>query len=125
MCMLCTCVCVFCVCACSSFPNRQQTPVVRREKLKPNLPKLVVPSNEPLDEYELEDLRRAARPKMISPSPTPSPIPGEYLDPDFDPDNVVIRGAVSDDEDAVKPKKVAGDDVTGNGLNDFTFNTHS
>lgn len=81
----------------------------------------MIAANEPLDEYELEDLRRAAMPKMLSPSPSPSPIPGDYIDPDFDPDNVVIRGAVSDDEDGGGADNVKG----GKGLNDFTFNTHS
>lgn len=123
--MSCACLCVAFVRVPRLSAKSAQPPVFRRDKLKPNLPKLIiVPANEPLDEYELEDLRRAAMPKMVSPSPTPSPIPGEYLDPDFDPDNVVIRGAVSDDEDAANPR-TGGVDVKGNALNDFSFDTHS
>lgn len=60
-----------------------------------------------------------------TPSPSPSPVPQEYIDPDFDPDNVVIRGAPTDDEDDDDDEDNRTDAKGGNGMSDFTFNTHS
>lgn len=90
--------------------------------------KLNVPVNQALDMYELEELRLASMPKQapqrIERSPSPQPGDVNYVDPDFDPDNVVIRGPASDDEDEEEKgsrRSAAG----GDGVEDFTFNTHS
>ncbi|TMW49147.1 hypothetical protein DOY81_005779 [Sarcophaga bullata] len=57
---------------------------VRVQKLKPNLPKLILPANIGV-EYEA--------PAVVTPSPTPSPIPRIDYDVEVDPDNVVVRGS--------------------------------
>lgn len=73
--------------------------VVRLEKLKPKLPKLnIIPANDAQDESYQRTTRPISSPTP-TPSPSPSPQPPEYLDPEFDPDNVVIRGSVTDDDD--------------------------
>lgn len=99
--------------------------VFRLEKLKPKLPKLnIVPANEAIDPSCIvrRPMMAAASP---TPSPSPSPVPQEYIDPDFDPDNVVIRGAPTDDEDDDDDGDNRTDAKGGNGMSDFTFNTHS
>lgn len=70
--------------------------VVRVNKLKPNLPKLqIIAANEEITDVE----RNMDRSPYPSPSPSPSPLPMDYLDPEIDPDNMVIRGSVTDDDD--------------------------
>lgn len=110
-------------------PTNRHT-VFRIDKLKPHITKLCVPANAALDVYELEELRRAAMPPpQRSPSRSPSPQPGDvnYVDPDFDPDNAVVRGAATDDEaDSDENVVRKGQPLKGgNALDDFTFNTHS
>lgn len=66
------------------------------------MPKLnIIPANDALDEEFLEELRRSAKHTGASLllSPSPSPVPNDPIDPEFDPDNVVIRGSYTDDED--------------------------
>ncbi|XP_037920596.1 tropomodulin isoform X3 [Hermetia illucens] len=79
--------------------------IVRVQKLKPNLPKLILPSNEEISPSELlnEQYKRLAVTPSLSPSPspTPSPQPPPDYDVEFDPDNAVIRGSVDIDEDNV------------------------
>lgn len=60
--------------------------VFRVQKLKPNLPKLILPSN--------MEIERDLAPFGHSPSPSPSPSPQPPIDYDVevDPDNMVIRG---------------------------------
>lgn len=98
--------------------------VFRVEKIKPHLPKLIMPANESTAMQQL--YTRKASP---SPSPSPSPQPRVYEDPDFDPDNVVIRGAVTDDEDDNDNARRRGgaDDlfVKPGELDDFSFKPHS
>ncbi|XP_032596663.1 tropomodulin isoform X2 [Drosophila grimshawi] len=61
--------------------------IFRVQKIKPNLPKLILPSN-----MEIErQLGRSATPTP-SPSPSPSPQPPADYDVEVDPDNMVIRG---------------------------------
>lgn len=70
--------------------------VVRVTKDKANLPKLqIIPANEELNEIESRMINRS----YLSPSPSPSPQPMDDFDPEIDPDNVVIRGSVTDDDD--------------------------
>lgn len=59
----------------------------------------VIPANDPLDEDEDDaaDGRRN-RPPLYSLSPSPSPVPDD-IDPEIDPDNVVVRGSYTDDDD--------------------------
>nr|XP_032295362.1 tropomodulin isoform X9 [Drosophila virilis] len=65
--------------------------IFRVQKLKPNLPKLILPSN-----MEIErDLANSATPSP-SPSPSPSPQPPADYDVEVDPDNMVIRGGGGD-----------------------------
>lgn len=63
----------------------QQKKVVRIQKLKPNLPKLILPPANIGVEY--------IAPPSITPSPSPSPIPRIDYDVEVDPDNMVIRGS--------------------------------
>ncbi|KAH8384212.1 hypothetical protein KR200_002706 [Drosophila serrata] len=83
--------------------------IFRVQKLKPNLPKLILPGNMEI-ERDLVSYHRSATP---SPSPSPSPQPradyeveedpdnmvirggGEAFDPEFDPDNMVVPGSRS------------------------------
>lgn len=59
----------------------------------------VIPANDPLDEDEDDDDdRRLNRPPLYSLSPSPSPVP-EDIDPEIDPDNIVVRGSYTDDDD--------------------------
>lgn len=102
--------------------------VVRLEKLKPKLPKLnIIPANEAYDDDYVR-LMRSNQPTptpSLTPSPSPSPQPVEYIDPDFDPDNMVIRGAPitddedNDDDDGINMPRKASQ------LDDFSFKTHS
>ena len=77
--------------------------VVRVQKMKPNLPKLILPANQPELQTTISTTRHPnllADPRKLTPSPSPSPIPQitDY-DVDFDPDNVVIRGGDVDSGD--------------------------
>ncbi|KAH8308009.1 hypothetical protein KR059_004269 [Drosophila kikkawai] len=81
--------------------------IFRVQKLKPNLPKLILPGNMEI-ERDLVAYHRSA-----TPSPSPSPQPpadyeveedpdnmvirggGEAFDPEFDPDNMVVPGSRS------------------------------
>ncbi|KAH8247290.1 hypothetical protein KR038_001637 [Drosophila bunnanda] len=83
--------------------------IFRVQKLKPNLPKLILPGNMEI-ERDLVSYHRSVTP---SPSPSPSPQPrpdyeveedpdnmvirggGEAFDPEFDPDNMVVPGSRS------------------------------
>lgn len=70
--------------------------VVRVTKDKAKLPKLqIIPANEVLDEIET---RKTVNRTYLTPSPSPSPQPMDDFDPEVDPDNVVIRGSYTDDE---------------------------
>lgn len=63
------------------------------------MPKLnVIPANDALDSDELEEMRKQIQRTPLSLSPSPSPIPPDEIDPEIDPDNVVTRGAYTDDE---------------------------
>lgn len=65
-------------------------------KDKANLPKLqIIPANDELAVIESRVINRLC----LTPSPSPSPQPMDDFDPEFDPDNVVIRGSVTDDDD--------------------------
>lgn len=113
-------LCVYIAC-CDATANYI---VFRLEKLKPKLPKLnIVPANEAIDPSCI--VRRPIMAASPTPSPSPSPVPQEYIDPDFDPDNVVIRGAPTDDEEDDDDEDNRTDARGGNGMSDFTFNTHS
>lgn len=95
--------------------------VVRLEKLKPKLPKLnIIPANDAYDDDYIRSMRANQPTPSLTPSPSPSPQPVEYIDPDFDPDNMVIRGApISDDEDDGEEDRKASQ------MDDFSFKTHS
>ncbi|KAI8119470.1 Tropomodulin [Lucilia cuprina] len=81
---------------CFNAPLQQQSPtltvtdalvitkIVRVQKLKPNLPKLILPPANIGVEY--------IAPPSVTPSPSPSPIPRIDYDVEVDPDNMVIRG---------------------------------
>lgn len=74
--------------------------VVRVNKIRETMPKLnVIPANDALDDDELEELRKRMKRAPLYLSATPSPIPPDEIDPEIDPDNVVIRGAYTDDDD--------------------------
>lgn len=119
-------------------PRPRPSAVFRIDKLKPHIAPLRVPASVALDMYELEELhlaaqlKRQATAKPPPPPPerrSPSPQPGDvnYVDPDFDPDNVVIRGADTiatdneadeEDDDAAVPPSAGR--VGGNSLDDFS-----
>lgn len=62
------------------------------------MPKLnIIAANEEITEIT-EQMNRSAL-HYLTPSPSPSPQPMDDIDPEFDPDNVVIRGSVTDDDD--------------------------
>lgn len=67
------------------------------------MPKLnIIPANDALDDDFLEELKQSARYAAAAPqslSPSPSPVPHDPIDPEIDPDNVVIRGSYTDDDD--------------------------
>lgn len=65
--------------------------VFRVQKLKPNLPKLILPSNMEI-ERELAPYGHRSPSLSPSPSPSPSPQPPIEYDVEVDPDNMVIRG---------------------------------
>lgn len=71
--------------------------VFRVQKLKPNLPKLILPSN--------MEIERDLAPFGHSPSPSPSPSPQPPIDYDVevDPDNMVIRGGGDAYETEIDP----------------------
>lgn len=74
--------------------------VVRVKKLRGTMPKLILPANDALDDDELQELRKPIQRRApISLSPSPSPIPPDDIDPEIDPDNVVVRGTYTDDDD--------------------------
>lgn len=72
--------------------------VVRVKKTRGTMPKIILPANEALDDDELDELRKRVQRAPISLSPSPSPIPPDDIDPEIDPDNLVIRGTYTDDE---------------------------
>lgn len=80
--------------------SNEFSPVVRVNKIRETMPKLnVIPANDALDADELEDMRKIVQQKQLYLSPSPSPIPPDDMtDPEIDPDNVVTRGAYTDDE---------------------------
>ncbi|XP_055381501.1 tropomodulin isoform X3 [Condylostylus longicornis] len=111
--------------------------IVRVEKLKPNLPKLILPANIGVEpEPYMNQIKNI---KRITPSPTPSPIPPEDYDVEFDPDNVVVRGSggdyCDDDDDprsntsrSVTPysnQRDGNDIIIGDPVGDFSFNPHT
>ncbi|KAH8381391.1 hypothetical protein KR093_004100 [Drosophila rubida] len=65
--------------------------IFRVQKLKPNLPKLILPSNMEI-ERELGRSGYGSATPSPSPSPSPSPQPPADYDVEIDPDNMVIRG---------------------------------
>lgn len=68
--------------------------VVRIEKIKPILPKLnIIAANE-----EITDVMNESAMHYLTPSPSPSPQPMDDIDPEIDPDNIVIRGSITDDD---------------------------
>lgn len=88
-----------------------------------------MPTNDPMD---VQNFTSRNVKKSPTPSPSPSPQPRIYDDPDFDPDNVVIRGSVTDDEDNDDDnddnRRRGGADnlfVKPGELNDFSFKAHS
>lgn len=73
---------------------------MRVNKIRGTMPKLnVIPANDALDADELEDMRKSMQQRPLSLSPSPSPIPPDEYDPEIDPDNVVTRGAYTDDDE--------------------------
>lgn len=74
------------------------TTVVRVNKVRETMPKLILPANDALDDDELEELRQSMKRVPLSLSPSPSPIPPDDIETEIDPDNVVIRGSYTDDE---------------------------
>lgn len=74
------------------------TTVVRVNKLRETMPKLILPANDALDDDELEELRKSMKRVPLSLSPSLSPIPPDDIETEIDPDNVVIRGSYTDDE---------------------------
>lgn len=85
--------CVYSVCV------KNRSIVVRVSKQKPNLPKLnIIAANDALDDDFMDERTNVVRPAM-SLSPSPSPIPMDDIDPEIDPDNVVVRGSYTDDDD--------------------------
>lgn len=79
---------------------KQNVTVVRIQKLRGTMPKLILPANDALDDDELQELRKPIQRRApISLSPSPSPIPPDDIDPEIDPDNVVVRGTYTDDDD--------------------------
>lgn len=63
------------------------------------MPKLnIIPANDALDDDEIMELAKAFHRAPISLSPSPSPIPNDPIDPEIDPDNIVVRGSYSDDD---------------------------
>lgn len=92
--------------------------VVRVEKMKPQLPKLILPpGNMVIPQIEKQIM-------MQTSSPSPSPIPPDVdYDVEFDPDNMVIPGSRS-----TTPNPINNDDEQNgsiNRLDDFTFTTHT
>ncbi|XP_055325610.1 tropomodulin isoform X3 [Sitodiplosis mosellana] len=75
-----------------------QKQVVRVKKVRGTMPKLILPANDALDDDELEELRKSMKRVPLSLSPSPSPIPPDDIETEIDPDNVVTRGAYTDDE---------------------------
>lgn len=71
--------------------------VVRVNKVRETMPKLILPANDALDDDELEELRKSMK-RVPSLSPSPSPVPPDDIETEIDPDNVVIRGSYTDDE---------------------------
>lgn len=64
------------------------------------MPKLnIIPANDALDDDEIMEATRYIQRQPISLSPSPSPLPIDPIDPEIDPDNVVVRGSFTDDED--------------------------
>lgn len=112
--------------------------VVRVSKQKPNLPKLnIIAANDALDDDYMDERTNVLRPAM-SLSPSPSPIPFDDIDPEIDPDNVVVRGSYTDDDDDDDDddNKIDGNDKNANKnadatksnalqLDDFTFKSQS
>ncbi|KAL9898414.1 tropomodulin isoform 3-T4 [Glossina fuscipes fuscipes] len=64
--------------------------IVRVDKIKPNLPKLILPPGNIGMDYET-----LSSTLPITPSPTPSPIPRVAYEVEEDPDNMVIRGTLT------------------------------
>lgn len=63
------------------------------------MPKLfIIPANEAFDDDLLMENRQNLNRKALSLSPSPSP--KDLIDPEIDPDNVVIRGTYDTDEDS-------------------------
>lgn len=77
----------------NNYNYKRSVAVFRVQKLKPNLPKLILPGNMEI-ERELVSYHRSATPTP-SPSPSPQP-PADDYDVEVDPDNMVIRGGGGD-----------------------------
>lgn len=103
--------------------------VVRVDKLKPNLPKLLMPAcNKELPAFDIELLRQENKQKLQQLrhnnnqylSPSPSPVPPDDIDVEIDPDNVVVSGG---DRQSYTPSPALS--VHGNPPNDHDFNMHT
>ncbi|KAL5282880.1 TMOD1 family protein [Megaselia abdita] len=103
--------------------------IVRVDKLKPNLPKLLMPAcNKELPAIDIEILRQQNKQKLqqqrrnnqyLSPSPSPVP-PDDDIDVEIDPDNMVVSGG---DRQSYTPSPALS--VHGNPPNDHDFNMHT
>lgn len=98
--------------------------VVRVQKLKPNLPKLILPPANIGMEY--------IAPVSATPSPSPSPIPRIDYDVEVDPDNMVIRGGALTPSPSPSPQPQVKEDfevevdpdnmvIRGGGNNVFNY----
>lgn len=115
------CVCVYARIMLSILVNNNNeiiVKVVRIEKIKPYLPKLLMPAaNSKFDVSDSKNMPRiaydveydpdnvATRREMTSspsPSPSPSPQPRRDYEVEVDPDNMVIRGGDSFDETDIR-----------------------
>lgn len=103
--------------------------VVRVDKVKPNLPKLLMPAcNKELPAFDIELLRQQNKQKLQQQprnnnqylSPSPSPVPPDDLDVEIDPDNMVVSGS---DRQSYTPSPALS--VHGNPPNDHDFNMHT
>lgn len=71
--------------------------MIQIDKIRNALPKLtILPANEAYDS-ELLAVQRQRLPLSLSPSP--SPIPHDPIEPEVDPDNIVVPGSYDTDNE--------------------------